>query len=67
MSPYAYLPILNPFFYKVGAVDAGVNAFNDVTDGVNVHCGDDTGFSAAKGERTLCTVTFHANPAHNLT
>ena len=40
---------LNPFFYQIGAADEGVNAFNDVTDGVNVHCGDDTGFSATKG------------------
>ena len=40
---------LNPLLYKIGAANVGVNAFNDVTDGTNTHCGDDTGFSAAKG------------------
>ncbi len=38
---------LNPLLYKVGA--EGSLAFNDVTDGTNTCCGDDTGFSAAKG------------------
>jgi tripeptidyl-peptidase I len=40
---------LNPLLYKIGAGDADRHAFNDVTDGTNTCCGDDTGFSAAKG------------------
>jgi len=38
---------INPLLYKVGA--KGTAAFNDVVDGTNNFCGDDTGFSAAKG------------------
>ena len=38
---------LNPLLYKVGG--EGSLAFNDVLDGTNVCCGDDTGFSASKG------------------
>ena len=40
---------LNPLLYKIGAGDADRHSFNDVTDGTNTCCGDDTGFSAAKG------------------
>ena len=38
---------INPLLYKIGGEET--LAFNDVIDGVNVQCGDDTGFSAAKG------------------
>ena len=39
---------LNPLLYKLGAEDVD-NAFNDVTEGSNNYCGQDNGFSAAKG------------------
>lgn len=39
---------LNPFLYSLGATNPG-NAFNDVTTGTNTHCGEDSGFGAAKG------------------